>query len=146
MSPKLHNTSETGLILEYMSQAWTDSIFQYLWFMERHITLSEQPTVWSDPSLQLFPTVIINSSAFHSQKCPSLDKKVYGHPASLLLATVKHVYPIQAQCKTKMGGLLFKQQRKSTIKGAENTKSFFLHVSALLTLHCPTELHLQKTS
>lgn len=65
----------------------------------------------------------------------------------MLLATVKHVYPtFQAQCKTKMGGLLFKWQRKSTIKGAENIKSFFLHVSALLTLHCPTELHLQKTS
>lgn len=65
----------------------------------------------------------------------------------MLLAIVKHVYTIfQAQCKTKMGGLLFKRQKKSTIKGAENIKSFFLHVSILIILHCPTELHLQKTS
>lgn len=103
MSPKLHNKLETELILEYPrskpGQITNFNIFG-LWQDTQFCLWS---TVWNNrapllsrdnPCLHLFPTVIINSTLFHSQKCPSLDKNVYGHPASMPLAIAKHIYTI----------------------------------------------------
>lgn len=114
--------------------------------MARHITLSHSLQCGVILVYICFP-LVINSTVFHSQKCPSLDKKSIWSSclnAPCYSETRLHNFPGSVQ--NKNGRPFVQKAEKSTIKGAENIKSFFLHVYILLILHCPTELHLQKTS
>lgn len=109
------------------------------------------PTMWTshafwfarnNPSFHLFPSVITNSTPFHSQKCPSLDSKLYGHPASMPLThniTGLYNFPGPVQNKNvrslvqKAGGcwgMLLKVLKYNT---------FFFHVSALLMSIVPPD-------